>query len=195
MICPFCNIKTSNDINDTILYENKYFYIVPAKGPLVSGHVLIVSKKHDLSLLCIDFAPKKSFKLLITEIISNMPAYNKFLIFEHGSYKNGTGGKTIDHTHIHVFPNFNIHKNILNSEYILEKTFLVADIPNTTLKFPYLLIGDAQEISIYNGVDVESQIIRIKIAETNSKFVPYWQDSENISAVNETIKIWKDVKF
>lgn len=195
MSCPFCKKGKSKDINDTVLYENDFFIIIPAKGPLVAGHILIVSKKHDSSLLCVDFSQKLSFTSIVNTIINANDFYKDFLIFEHGSFRDDLGGKTIDHTHIHVLPNLNGYKKILENDYELKIKMQITNIPYTELHFPYLLIGDKEEVYVYDGKNVKSQIIRIKIAETNKYLIPYWQDFDNLSAVKETIKMWSNVEF
>lgn len=195
MKCIFCEINSNENVENSILYENDNFYIIPAKGPLIPGHVLIVSKKHSTSLMSIDYLIKESFTYIITKIIDNIAAYKEFLFFEHGSYKDEKAGKTIDHTHIHVLPGYNKSKNILEESYNIERRIKVNDIPSTTLYCAYLLIGDKNGVLIYNGIGMESQIIRKKIAESNKKLVPYWQDYDNTNALEETIKMWKDVKF
>ncbi|WP_319479736.1 HIT family protein [uncultured Draconibacterium sp.] len=195
MLCPFCNLKTSNSINDTVLYENEYFVVVPAKGPITEGHVLIVSKSHDLSLLCVKKEQKRIFVEVLNKIAGIENFYGDFLFFEHGSYNDSMGGKTIDHTHIHVIPNYSQYANVLDGTYLLKEKICISEIPNTCLHYPYLLIGTQKEIQIYEGADVKSQEIRIKIAENNPKVIPNWQDEENINVVKKTINMWKNVKF
>ena len=57
--CRLCDALT-NPIYDghfrpcnTILYKTSHFAVIPTIGPLVRGHVLIVSKAHTLSLATI----------------------------------------------------------------------------------------------------------------------------------------------
>ena len=195
MNCIFCEIGTSKKVENTTLYENDYFRIIPAKGPIVQGHVLIVSKTHNTSLMSVDTLTKKSFIEIITKVIGRVPTYNNYLFFEHGSYNDEKGGKTIEHMHIHVLPNFNKYKNILEHSYKIEKKLKIIEIPNTSLYFAYLLMGDKKGVFIYNGISVESQIIRTKIATLNKKLIPYWQDYDNMPALLETLKMWKNVKF
>jgi diadenosine tetraphosphate (Ap4A) HIT family hydrolase len=171
------------------------FYVVPAKGPVIYGHVLIVSKVHDVSLLCMEKSQKLAFVDIIEKIIGTPNFYTDFLFFEHGSYNDSKGGKTIDHTHVHLVPNFEKYANVIKNDYELKKEIDIEDIPNTKLRYPYLLMGTKKKVQIYDGNNVESQVIRIKIAEFNPMLIPYWQDDDNMEAVYKTIKMWEDVKF
>ena len=48
--CIFCNVDKSMYYN-TILEETNNFFVIPTKGSLVDGYVLIVSKKHYLNMI------------------------------------------------------------------------------------------------------------------------------------------------
>ena len=49
MNCPFCNINY-NDISNTIIEQTDNFFILPSKGSLCEGYLLIVPKKHIFSM-------------------------------------------------------------------------------------------------------------------------------------------------
>jgi ATP adenylyltransferase len=113
--CPFCIKEIKNDsIENTILFEDEDFLIVPTIGSFIEGWLLIITKKH---YLCAGQIPKDIRYKLSNLIIKCSHIVNKHygncLIFEHGpATENEEIGCSIDHCHIHILPsNVNILKN------------------------------------------------------------------------------------
>lgn len=113
--CHFCDIfgssknQISDPIFDKIIWSNNDFVIVPAKGALVEGYLLIITKEHHLcmaELSCQLLSDLSKIKSFIREILSKefMPP----IFFEHGpacqTDKGDKGGACIDHAHMHCVP-------------------------------------------------------------------------------------------
>ncbi len=107
--CTFCErlvLGPSDAPWDTTLGETKNYVIVPTKGSLVSGWVLVVSKRHALcsgELPLGDFVDlQEAIGLARTVVECHFGAAT---IFEHGPAVSGTSlGCGIDHLHFHVAP-------------------------------------------------------------------------------------------
>lgn len=117
--CDFCNeLNGENNLywevaekcnlpQNRIVYEGKYWVIWPTIGALVPGYVLIVSKKHHLSLMDCAREEVTELELLLRQTRRILESIYQYpcIAFEHGS-GCGMGDKPscIDHCHIHVLP-------------------------------------------------------------------------------------------
>lgn len=100
--------STRYPIMNTILYESKNFYLVPAKGALLEGYTMLVPKDHVWSFAALphDILDEA---LEVLEHVKSLfaPIYgNDFVIFEHGSGMEGKckHEKAIVHAHLHIVP-------------------------------------------------------------------------------------------
>ena len=105
--CVFCDQLLSGRKTgawDTVIAETEDYLIVPSKGALVPGWLLVVGKKH---LLCAGELPPEEIQAL-GEAVETCKAlversFGSSTIFEHGPAAAGTSlGCGIDHLHIHV---------------------------------------------------------------------------------------------
>lgn len=104
MFCQGLLRAPLTDAWDTVIAETDDYVIVPTKGSLVPGWVLVVSKRH---LLCAgeleksEFSPLETAIALAKQIVE--PHFGAATIFEHGPRALGTSlGCGIDHLHVHV---------------------------------------------------------------------------------------------
>lgn len=118
-------IKSFTNIPNRIIYETANWIVIPTLGAFVSGYVLVVSKKHYVSigdcpsyyyyeLECIVETIRKIF---LREY--KMPA----IAFEHGaiSEENNSGCCTT-HTHLHLLPfEGDIMADIVNDGFTIKK--------------------------------------------------------------------------
>lgn len=152
-------------VMNTVLYESENFYVVPAKGALVEGYVMIVPKEHVLS-----FAALSSDKLAeamqvladIQNILGKIYGPN-FLVFEHGSGAEGKckHEKAIVHAHLHVIPfTLSLGGNLLSDFHL--SPLSLTDL-HQYAEVPYLLYRDMQHdwhISADPEVYIPRQCIR-----------------------------------
>src|SRR6266478_5711524 len=118
--CCFCqNLKTAGASApwDTVLYDSGNFAIVPTKGALVPGWLLVVAKRH---ALCVGALSNPELDELKSCLASARNLVQKNFgaptIFEHGPSLAGTTlGCGIDHVHVHVAPlAFSLRKAVNN---------------------------------------------------------------------------------
>lgn len=112
--CPFClelngnNQKVLNyGLTTSILYEGKYWFVVPSVGCFVPGYLLVVNKLHFPSIaLC----SEESYLELeyIVKVCRNAiwKKYKKTcILFEHGSSSDiCNSANSVDHVHLHIVP-------------------------------------------------------------------------------------------
>ncbi|HIH21919.1 MAG: hypothetical protein QT12_C0007G0025 [archaeon GW2011_AR21] len=89
-----------------VLHESKHFVVFPSLGQITEGYLLIVPKKHHLSIASI---PKTQFGELekVVEKVKKVLAENYCspIIFEHGcASETKRAGCCIDHAHLHAVP-------------------------------------------------------------------------------------------
>lgn len=97
-ICPFCESE------DRILVSNRYAYLTYAKAPYHKHHLLIVPKRHVVSLFKVSANEEKSINKLInigTTILKKLKYNNFTILVREGDDSN----KSIKHVHYHLIPN------------------------------------------------------------------------------------------
>lgn len=104
--CIFCGdyrtIEASNaGMSNPILIDFGDFFISPDFTPLNKGHLLIIPKKHILSLSDLN-AHEYSKLLKIIKLMNVVEDSSDLLLFEHGSVVPRYSGTSIDHAHLHV---------------------------------------------------------------------------------------------
>ena len=101
--CPFCNIKQSE-----VLKENTNAILTLAKAPYTTDHLLVIPKKHALTLEKLDQKQYKDTEKLMFYAIKKL--HNKYknvsMLYRQGDQKES--GKSIDHLHIHIIPKLKI---------------------------------------------------------------------------------------
>lgn len=114
--CKYCKfILHDDDINRSI-YQSKNFVVIPTVGEFITGYLLIIPKRHVMSLAEFNAEEKTEFTEVLSDVKTMLQmAYNTedFLVWENGT---GNGGKgkakdSIVHAHVHVAPsNLNFQK-------------------------------------------------------------------------------------
>lgn len=110
------NAYVSNE-TDCIIYESRHFYVTSELGSLKPGFLMIVPKKHYLSVA--NFPPEVMDEYVnivcpdIEKLLKGVYGAEKMVtFFEHGSAPSGLSShkKSIVHAHTHVIVDFTIKK-------------------------------------------------------------------------------------
>ena len=193
IMCPFCDIDYS-DISNTIIEETDDFIIVPSKGSVVVGYLLILPKTHITSINELTDLQKEELKSLIIKYREKF--YNQFqkypIIFEHGTSKqDSNSSSSITHAHLHIVNhNFKKENKIINQlgfEKVNENLFF----KNMNRSYISYI---SPEFNFYITYDFEavSQQMRIYIAEDlNIKDKYNWKFSNFQNNISETISLFK----
>lgn len=111
--CSYCSAfwgpKSSERIRpvwNTVLYESDNFIVVPTKGAIVEGWLLLISKKHYLCMGALPTSLYPELRAITHETIEILTrSYAPPTIFEHGPSSSGLPiGCGVDHAHFHVVP-------------------------------------------------------------------------------------------
>lgn len=151
--CIFCKeMNTKGETNfsklypkfkNRILYETKNFILKPALGQISYGHVMIIPKKHYLSIneAIIEFGTDEIKQILhiYKGYFDRIKKYNNFFIYEHGSNKENTS--CIEHAHLNIIPleNKKILDNIPSDVNIYSSTTIDSIYEKILLKESYIM--------------------------------------------------------
>lgn len=186
MKCVFCDIDFSK-IENTIIYEGEYFYVLPSVGALVDGYVLIVSKRHVESSICLNQIELNEYKYLINKfqnifkkIYGKMP-----IVFEHGTFDKYSASSVV-HAHTHI-----VNVNFKNEKDILEKYnfFEISDFNLIDKSRNYIKYINGDKIYVTYDFPFVSQLMRILIADEIGISDKYdWKSEKFISNIVSTIE-------
>lgn len=192
MKCIFCDMDHSK-IENTIIEETKYFYILPTLGSLVDGYILIVTKRHINSMSELNENELIEYKNIIGKYIELFKKiYNKTpIVFEHGTPNQNSEMKanSVTHAHTHI-----VNINFSNEKEILEKYNFkeINDFKEINKNMNYIKYISNDKIYITYNFPSVSQLMRILIAEElNYKDKFDWKKErfdENIISTIERIK-------
>ena len=117
-ICTFCcEVHGSQESNlfyelglatsrrEYLLMESSHFVVMPCIGALTDWYVLVVSKRHALSVGWLHEGERDELRGLLADVSRVLQARTdqNVIIFEHGSYDfRDKGGACYDHAHVHV---------------------------------------------------------------------------------------------
>jgi ATP adenylyltransferase len=110
-LCPYCAgflaDTPSSKLYDSILIETKNFVVVPSRGSIVEGWLLVVPKRHILSIAQLSPDEYREYSELVTKLKSKVESIWGVMptLFEHGpSHEKDLIGCGINHAHLHMVP-------------------------------------------------------------------------------------------
>jgi ATP adenylyltransferase len=109
-VCTLCGTGSRESWN-TPLIESANFKILPSLGALVEGWVLLVPKRHFLSMGSLPESLITEMQQLKEKVCSSLSkTYGKVSAFEHGPGRiQSVVGCGVDHAHLHLVPiDFNL---------------------------------------------------------------------------------------
>lgn len=190
MDCIFCDFDKTK-LENTIIEETKNFYIMTDLGSLVRGYLLIVAKKHILSMSLLSEKEMLEYKELIEKYRKKfLKIYGKYpIIFEHGSGNSFKTVASVIHAHTHI-----VNYNFLDEESIIkELNFeMIENIKNIKDDYIYYLSPENIEY-ISNRFNYKSQLMRFIIAKDLKVEDKYnWRQNPCLDNVRMTITDFLD---
>ncbi|MCL2051472.1 MAG: hypothetical protein FWG91_07085 [Lachnospiraceae bacterium] len=200
--CNFCNIpknKANLPVADTVLFENQNFYVITSIGCLVKDYLMIVSKRHIVSMCYLNKNEKKDFQCLVNKLKKVLFDIHQFypIIFEHGGVNHDINRSAccIMHAHVHIVPHVLTNEKEMIDKLSLMQISSYADLFADMYEKPYLFFSNNYgDMYLRDVIDiVPSQIIRKWIAHDigiNEKWD--WKEypfDENIISTVEKMKL------
>jgi diadenosine tetraphosphate (Ap4A) HIT family hydrolase len=96
--CPFCD---RGALEDRLILESANFAVIPTKGQIVDGYVLLIPKRHTICFGDLSESEMDEAVMVLERVRTAMTsAYGRApIVFEHGVI-----GQTVRHAHLHVVP-------------------------------------------------------------------------------------------
>lgn len=155
------------------LYESKHFNVLVTIGQFITGYLLIIPKKHVMSMAELSEEERKEFLDVLDDMkymLNLMYGSNNFLVWENGTGNSGKGKakNSIVHSHVHIAPSKLTCEKITNISGISLDKICYIDLPKYNLNSYLLIAGkNYDEWFINNNPDVyiPRQFIRQIVAE------------------------------
>jgi diadenosine tetraphosphate (Ap4A) HIT family hydrolase len=198
-MCVFCEVleefesPTMPPLNyNTCLAASDHFVVLPALGPLVKGHVLVVSKAHMPSLASLGEQAICEFEELAAEVKERYgPLGIDMLEAEHGATASSGGGGCISHAHVNLIPRLGYLYGALNGTLPpVEFSLPLASLAG--VNHPYILMKRQDSVKLYDAFAVPSQLIRRVLCKHLGRENWDWAVFPSLSLVDDTIGLWKE---
>jgi diadenosine tetraphosphate (Ap4A) HIT family hydrolase len=134
--------------------ESETFAVVPALGPLVAGHVMVIARDHIGSLAEVGEARAHEYEELRNRVAAHIGS--EVLEAEHGSRLDGEGA-CIEHAHVNLIPGAHQHFDLLDYERDGQEVRGTLELQNHQPPYVYLR---GVEGRLYRAAGLPSQVIR-----------------------------------
>ena len=177
---------------NTVLLKTPRFVVVPAIGPLVCGHALVVSRDH---YNCLASMPEEGIAEYerIAKVLSLLPQIRGNLLeAEHGPTGECNAGACVAHTHVHLLPSLGGHHDFLQGRFsVLRRVNTLTDICGMT--DPYIMVrGIRDEAVFYDAESAPSQAIRRVLCERLGDPAWDWRLAPRYQEIEATVRFWED---
>lgn len=166
--------------------------VIPAVGPLVPGHVMVVSKAHHSSLASMGRSAIAEYDRLAARLRrlsvwgSGLP-----LESEHGSTEADKAGSCVVHCHIHWLPGMGQHLEFLSSR--LTRIRKTGTLYQLTANQPYIFLRAGTTHQIFGAKFVPSQVVRRLLCEVLNRDDTDWRSHHRLDVVSDTVETWTRV--
>jgi diadenosine tetraphosphate (Ap4A) HIT family hydrolase len=170
-----------------VLLCTEHFVVVPALGPLVPGHALVVGRRHAGGLLTTADRVQTDYQRLAARLRAHCVTLGAELLeLEHGGATAGGRGPCIDHTHVHLLPGLGHCLDVLEG-----RLPRLTDAPRDTAPFrPYMWLRNAGAESWYDAAQAIGQEARRAIGHALHLDDWDWAVNPGWQTVEETIDYW-----
>ena len=210
--CSFCDellgepeplhcVRMPGTPRNRVLHQTRSWVVVPSIGPIVPGHILLVSTRHFESVLATSKEDIKDLMRLISLCSDRLSKiYGATVaLFEHGmaAGAHNLSGACMDHAHLHLAPceaSFSGY-TLSNIERWISAASIL-ELHAAGIQRPYLLVGSAsasQEVHLHECYDpIPSQYLRKVFANCVGKPAHWdWRDYPNSVGFLQTIRDWR----
>ena len=207
-LCKFCNSVVGHHIVqskapwDHILFETPNFIVVPTRGAIVEGWVLIVTRTHYLCMGALENELVSELRELCGLVCAALQeCYGPVRIFENGPTKPKQAvGCGVDHAHLHALPtDFNLIEGIQDicghSLQWIPANGIQDAVELHERGLPYLYVEQPTgEAYLTTRPDFESQLFRRAIATYYGRPDCYdWRvfpEEDNVRLTVERLETW-----
>lgn len=193
-LCQFCSIESSIVANtpaprwyDRPLSVLPNLYVIPALGPLVVGHVLVVARSHIVGIRASpSTAVLTDYETLAMSMRHRCEVAGLTLLeLEHGSSHAHSSGPCIEHAHVHMLP------GIADQSDLFAATFPAIESSSSALRgISYFWVRTRANVVAYDATGARRQEPRILLAERLGLPSWDWLAAPNYAKIRKTISFW-----
>jgi diadenosine tetraphosphate (Ap4A) HIT family hydrolase len=192
--CPLCRVVVDSTeypepfMYNTRLLETLHFVVTPCIGPLVRGHVIVVSRTHCESLASMGEAAVREYDALAIRLRSApLLLGDDALEAEHGSTPDDKAGACVVHTHVHWLPGMGRFIGEFRRRLpVIDKANLF-DLSSE----PYIFVRNGDERSILGARGLPSQMIRRILCDALGRHDADWTKAPRLDWIEETVEAWR----
>lgn len=168
--CSYCK-HLHNNYDDRCVYTSENFFVIPTLGQFIKGYLLIIPKRHIMSMAELSQNEFEEFITVLEDIkyILKMTYNNShILVWENGTGNNGIGKAkdSIVHAHTHIVPS-SLTPNLIKEKSGINFTLINPYDLSKFGKHSYLLLLDDKFwiINDDSNLYIPRQFIRQLLAE------------------------------
>lgn len=177
---------------NTPLAESARFVVLPSIGPLVPGHIMVVSREHYPNLASMGREAIREYEDLARHL-SELPIYDRATVLEaeSGSVHGESAGGCIIHTHIQWIPDFATHADIFDAVLrLVHRGSSLEDLISAPQ--PYILVRAAlSDLRVYSPEGLRSQAIRRALSARVGRDDWDWGAFPRWVWIEETLRMWR----
>ena len=194
-ICVLCVASAdATGASDSFLYnkrlaETRRFVVIPSVGPFVSGHVMVVSKAHQSSLVAMGRDAVEEYDEL-ADRLRDLPVWSGGtpLEAEHGSTETDKAGACVVHSHVHWIPGMGAHFDELSRRLSIRPEAALTRL--TLAHQPYIFLRAGPKQGIFEADGLPSQTIRRLLCDLLERDDLDWRQNRRLDWVTETVDRW-----
>lgn len=171
--------------------ETDLFVVLPSLGPLVAGHVMVVSKLHCNSLAAMGLDAVSEYERLAAALRSGPQFLHKDpLEAEHGSGEREKAGACVIHTHVHWLPGMGRFLEEFKGRLLRRPESDLLQLVESCE--PYLFVRSSCAQAIFDGRGLRSQTVRRILCEVLDRDDVDWVRAPRLDWVEETVSAWQE---
>lgn len=189
-----CGPQSKRNRENTVLASSKSFLVLPCVGPLVPGHVLVVSRDHAPSLSAMGAAAIQEYDRLAAKYLCD-PLFpgGDALEAEHGAVDSDSGSACVVHTHVHWIPGHARFASVLDGRAArLSIGDKLVNLKSTN--GPYVFTrASGKPAHFYDAKGLSSQALRRAICEEEESTNWDWKQAARWDWIDEAIHRWGEL--
>jgi len=184
---------TGDPLANRVVYEDEDFVVMPPLGQFIEGGLLLLTRRHILSLARLPPALFDRLEALLRALSRALLAHwgQPPLVFEHGpAPERGKGLCCVDHAHFNIFPaRLHVHPHLADRMHLPVGS--LAELTRLRrAEFGYLFVQENDGARhAYDGQGVPTQLVRRII--TAGLGLPerwHWRDYPGLKELAATCK-------
>lgn len=196
--CALCDVAANrpslhDDVNANVILARKdTFLMAPALGPLVPGHVIVISAEHSESLRFLPTRLRSDYAAFSGELRSYCAQIGDTMLeAEHGASNESLEGPCIRHAHVHILPGLGEMISIFDEDSQLK----IVDVGRVSSRVdPYLWIANGASERLYHAPKAPGQQIRRAIGIRLAIDDWDWAINPKAATIVQTIEYWSDLQ-